>query len=255
MIKIITRCTFLFAVVMLVSGCKIFYSNRMLQTPKNYSYTTQSAYVPQEFKLDVNDVLQMFLYSNDGFRIVDMNSFTGQNTSATNTLISYTIEFDGTAKLPLIGRVKLSGLSVRQAELLLEEKYAEYFIKPFVLLKITNRKILVFPGADGLAKVIYLSSTTTTLAEAIANVGGIPQGGKAFKIKVIRGQTSNPEVFLVDFSTLDGVKKGNMVLQSNDIVYVEPRTRIASVFFQEISPYFTLLNSTLITYSILRQIR
>lgn len=241
---------------MVMSGCKILYPNRMLQTPKDYNYTKQQTFVPQDITIELNDVLQMFLYSNDGFKLVDIStsSTSGATTGTTTGTLTYPVEFDGTVKLPLLGRVVLSGLTIRQAQNLLEEKYGEFFVKPFILLKITNRKILVFPGADGSARSLALPSTTTTLIDAIANVGGIPSSGKAYRIKVVRGATNNPQVFLIDFSTLEGLKQGNMVLQSNDIVYVDivqkPFLAVASL----VIPYLTIFNTVFFTYITFRQI-
>ena len=60
----------------------------------------------------------------------------------------------------------------------------------------------------------------TTLFEALAQAGGL-NGGKAYKIKIIRGDLRNPQIFLVDLSTIKGVVKSDFVLQANDIIYIE----------------------------------
>ena len=44
---------------------------------------------------------------------------------------------------------------------------------------------------------------------------------RANRIKLIRNINGNQEVYLIDLSTIDGIKDGSIILQSNDIIYVE----------------------------------
>ena len=43
-------------------------------------------------------------------------------------------------------------MTVREAELMLEEKYTKYYNKPYVQLLVVNRRVVVFPGGGGDAK-------------------------------------------------------------------------------------------------------
>ena len=66
---------------------------------------------------------------------------------------------------------------------MLEEKYASYYVKPFVLMSVQNKRVIVFPGNAGDAKVIPLLNNNTSLIEALALAGGISDDGKAHKVK------------------------------------------------------------------------
>ncbi|MFW6351649.1 MAG: hypothetical protein ACOC2E_04630 [Bacteroidota bacterium] len=79
--------------------------------------------------------------------------------------------------------------------------------------------------------------------------GGIADG-RAGKVKLIRGDLDDPQVFLIDLSTLEGVRNAEMVLQANDIIYVEPRERVPQRIMETIGPYLSLLSSALIIYSL-----
>jgi polysaccharide export outer membrane protein len=228
-------------------SCKTLYPNSMLKTPKDYKYSEIKKTALQEFKIGVHDVISFNLFSNDGFKVIDLNSFIAGEKGAG---VSFIVELDGTIKLPILGRISLLGMTAREAEIFLEEKFSEFYVKPFVMLKVNNRKVILFPGAEGTAKIVPLPNTSTTLMELLASVGGIPNDGKAYFIKLIRGNIENPEVYLIDFSTLDGVQKGNMLMQSNDIVYVDSRPRMANKLLTEILPYFSILNTLLISYTV-----
>jgi hypothetical protein len=62
-------------------------------------------------------------------------------------------------------------------------------------------------------------------------------------------------VYKVDLSTLEGYKVGNIVLQSNDIVYIDAREGYARNLTQEIAPYLGLLTTILITVFYFARVR
>ncbi len=237
----------LFFLLLGLSSCRIFNPSRMLLSPDDYPYAQRPTTRELEFKIAVGDELNLQLFSNDGFKLIDITQATASTQAPTK--ISYKVEFDGTAKLPILGRLNLVGLTIRQAELLLEEKYSTFYIKPFILLNVLNRRVYLFPGADGAAKVISLTDDNLTLVQAIAQAGGISSNGKAFRVKLIRGDQRNPQVFLFDLSTLEGFKNADILLQSNDIIYVEPMPRYARGLFAEIGPYLSIATSLLLMFT------
>jgi polysaccharide export outer membrane protein len=133
---------------------------------------------------------------------------------------------------------------------MMEERLKQYYIDPYVTIKIVNKRIIVFPGEGGSARVLQLTNQNTNLLEAIALVGGVSANGKANRIKIIRGDLKNPQVFLVDLSTIDGMKKANMTLQGNDIIYIEGRNDYGQNFLVRISSYLALLNLGFLIYTI-----
>src|ERR1051326_2394927 len=238
-----------FLLVLFLSSCHLLRPSLMLKTKRNYKYDSLPQTPETAYRISSNDVLEFRMYSNDGFKLVDMTNIEGTNLG-TNLRrgFEYHVEDDGTVKLPVIGRVLLKGLTIRDAETALEEKFSTYYNKPFILIKVTNRRVVVFPGSDGSARVIPLEYDNTTLLEALALAGGIYQNGKAYKVKLIRGDPTNPKVYLLDLSTLDGFKRSDPVLQANDIIYIEARPEYAQRVFSTIAPYISLITSTLVFY-------
>jgi polysaccharide biosynthesis/export protein len=223
----------------------------MLRT-KNYPYSSfKEDTIKPEYKIVPNDELMFRLYTNDGEKLINPLE-SGLNSQNLTNSITYQVEFDGFVKLPILGREKLSNLTLRQAEKKLEDEYSQFYNKPFVQLKVTNNRVIIFPGGEGgTSKVIPLSNTNTTLIEALALAGGISDG-KAHKIKLIRGDLHNPKVYLIDLSSIDGMKSSNLVLQANDIIYVEPRPKVAQRILENIAPYLTLLSTTLLIYGLFK---
>ena len=173
--------------VLMGGGCTI---NRdiMFKTPLGYQFDSVPDTVDLAFKIQPNDYLQFRLFANDGFKMIDMVSIgTGADNARNMQRLQfiYLVEPDGNVKLPLLGRVTLSGKTLREAETWLEQRYMEFYNRPFVQLFINNRRVVVFPGGGGDAKIIPLENTNTTLMEAIASAGGLNKRADARKIKQI----------------------------------------------------------------------
>lgn len=245
---------YLFGLSLFFSSCGWINPSIMLKTEKGYQYSKNpDSAKTLDYKISQNDILEFSMYSNDGFKLVDLTSLNTSNTGYRfESNIQYLVESDGSAKLPVLGRIKLSGYTIREAESFLEEKYASFYVRPYVIMSVSNKRVIVFPGSAGDAKVIPLINNNTTLIEALALAGGIADDGKAKMVKLIRTNAENKhDIFLIDLSVIEGIKLGNMVLQANDIIYVEPRKKYASRFIQEAAPIVSILTSifVLITYT------
>lgn len=231
-------------VVVSLVGCN-YNSNVMMRTGKNYPYDAPPTKSSAEYIISPSDIIEFKLYTNDGSLLVDFTAIKEQQNAVTrNTNFEYLVEFDGQAKLPILGRIDLKGKTIKEVEVLLEEKYTKYYIKPFVQVKVTNKRVTVFPGGSGQAKVVLLKNDNMKLLEALGEVGGLTKFAKAKRIKLIRGDLKNPKVFLFDFSTLEGIKESDFVLQANDIIYVEPRSDYLQELVRDVAPIVSLVASS-----------
>ncbi|NNC86750.1 MAG: polysaccharide export protein EpsE [Bacteroidia bacterium] len=231
----------------------------MFKTPSNYDYKVDQTISNIEYKLAPNDIIEFSVFTNDGFKLVDLTtaatsvSESRAGGGARPSSIEFTIEPDGRVKLPIIGKVKIDGYTVPDAEKFLEGQYATYYNNPFVMLRVMNKRVLVFPGSGGSGTVINIANNNTTLIEALALAGGITETGKAHKIKLIKGDHRNPEVHVIDLSTIEGMTKSNMLLQANDIIYVEPAPKFTQRILAEITPIVGIITSAFLIYSIIDQ--
>ncbi len=242
----IKQLLFFVTLTLLASSCKFLNPSQMLKAPKDYKYETVSTTKEFETRLNPNDQITMILLTNDGFKLLDL---VGDDRISNNQLansLTYRIEFDGLVNMPILGRVKLGGLTMREAEMFLEEEFSKYYIQPFVILKITNRKVMVFRGTDGIAQVVPLVDENTNLLRVIAQSGGITRTGRAYDIKVIRGEFSEPKVFHFNLRKIEGLKEADFMMQSNDIVYVTPSPQVARTLLTEVGPYLSLITTLLL---------
>ena len=237
--------------ILFLSGC---YINRdiMFKTPRSYKFDTVSDTLERQFRIQANDVLTFRMFSNDGFKMIDLiNTDDATVRSNNRTQFAYTVYPDGIAKLPVIGEVKVADMTVPEAELFLENKYAVYYQKPFVLLTVSNRRVVVFPGGGGDAKIVPLENNNTTLLEVLANAGGLATRGDASRVKLFRRAEGEPrKVFQFDLSDIDNLKYADIVMQADDVVYVQPNPELARAILREITPIITLLSTVVLVISL-----
>ena len=126
-----------------------------------------------------NDILTFDLYSNDGSRLLEITALSGNQLVGGQRInvVRYFVEQDGMVDLPEIGRVKLAGLTMVEAQLFLEGEYAALYTNPYAVLRVTNNRVIVYPGGGGDAQVISLANQNTNVVEALALAGDSTDAG------------------------------------------------------------------------------
>ena len=243
-IKHIKHLIFVLAVLSMV-GCN-YNSSIMMRTNKNYEYDEPPKEREAEYVISPSDIIEFKLYTNEGTLLIDLTAIREeQGRAGAQINPQYLVEFNGIARFPVIGEVEVKGKTVRELETLLEEKYSANYVKPFVQVRVVNKRVTVFPGGSGSAQVVPLVNNNMRIVEALGAVGGLTILAKARRVKLIRGDLSDPQVFLFDFSTLEGSQKADFVLQANDIIYVEPRSIYLQELVRDLAPIVGLITSVI----------
>ncbi|MCX7955282.1 MAG: polysaccharide biosynthesis/export family protein [Bacteroidales bacterium] len=219
--------------------------NEMFRTPADYKFSEFKTTETQEYRLKPYDKLDIKIFYNNGSQLIEFNQ-TQQGTQG----IEYDIEYDGKVKLPIIGRINLSNLTIRQAEDTLQKIYSRYILEPFVKIRVTNKKVIVFNSGASSGKIINFTNENISLIEALAEAGGISDFSKSYKIKLIRGSLNNPQIYIFNLNNINQMKNANFNLEPNDIIYVERRPLWATRMLNEITPYLNLLTTAILIYTI-----
>ena len=197
------------------------------------------------YQVSPNDHLQIEVYTNKGEQLIDPNNAfnDGQKTNTEALHPVYTVKPDGTVNLPILGSVHLGGMTIPEVNSNLEEKYSVYYKAPFVQTKYLNKRVIVLGATEG--KVIPLDNEGMNLLEVLALAGAVNNDAKGSNIRLIRGDLSNPQVQVIDLTTIEGMARANLEIQPNDIIYVEPMIRPFSESLKVIVPLLSLLTSVL----------
>ena len=111
------------------------------------------------------------------------------------------------------------------------------------------------PGNGGDGVVITLQNNNIKLIEALALAGGLADQGRASRIKLIRGDLADPEVYLIDLRTISGISQADIILQANDIIYVEPVGIRTRQVISEIAPIFGIITSAITFYVLVQSLQ
>jgi protein involved in polysaccharide export with SLBB domain len=249
----------------------------------------------RNYVIQPNDFLEVRVNTNKGERILDPNgelrfgvpggglpsrsaggntggggtgaatNNTGQGAGSTAAGSEFLVQADGTVVLPLVNRVRVKGLTLLQADSMLAVRYNEFYKESFVTTRVTNNRVFVL-GAPG-GRVISLTNDNMNLLEVLALAGGIDgggsgggslyrNGGRANNIRIIRGDLKNPRVQQIDLSTLDGMRRANLQVEPNDVIYVEPIRRPVLDALVDAGPILSLSSLLLTTtFFIISQVR
>jgi len=249
---------FLGLTILFLSGCTI---NRdiMFSTGDNFDFSPLEEMESSGYRIAPNDMLQFRLFTNKGQRLNQMTAGAPGGSEGGNQQMnqqmnqqggmSYLVKPDGLIELPELGNIRLEGLTLEEAEELLEEAYASYYNEPYVILRIMNNRVYIFPGESGRASVVTLVNMNTTLLEVLAMTGGIGNRANASKVKLIRRTASGNEVYKMDLSTIDGLDAANVVVQAYDIIYVEPLPQIVREATESLTPIASLISTLTFFYA------
>ncbi len=227
----------------------------MLRPPDDYKspeVTKEILNAERNYIIQKNDLLKLEVFTNKGERIIDPNPElsrpTGTAVSQNRPQVNYLVDLNGIVKYPVVGDLKMEGLTLRQAESILQVEFEKYFKESFVVLTFQNKRAILLGAIGG--QVIPLVNQNITLAEALALAKGLPTDAKAKNIRVARGD----KVFVIDLTTIAGFQSGNMIIEPGDIIYVEPVRRPFAEGLRDYAGLFGLVVSTLSIIIVLQRV-
>jgi len=212
-------------IILLASSCKLkkklvyFQDKNDLITNENLNYNP---------KIKVDDLLNI--------TVLDMNQennvlFNGANQAAISNLggyamgmpalFGYLVDNKGEVDLPVVGKVKVEGLTRTEAVEFIQQKLQSYLTSPIVKMNILNYKVTVL-GDVRMPGTYRIPNERITILEAIGLAGDLNMTAKRDKVVVIRENKEGKKKFVVDLRTMDLLSSPVYYLEQNDVVYIEP---------------------------------
>ena len=221
---------------LMLSGCATNSEYQLFQSDKNSTQlqTAKPSARSIEYHILPQDRLDVMLYKDPDQNSAVPLSELGQSVRKDGILVNK----NGFVSLPLIGKVKVSGLTQTQASDLITRKYRTYINTPSVYLEVLNKRLFVL-GEVKKPGVVKLDKEKMTLFEALAFAGDLTDAAVRDNVVILsadkKGKLSMRKVDLTHFDTM---KYSQLMLRPNDIVYVRPNSwkafRVASDEFTSI---------------------
>lgn len=161
------------------------------------------------------------------FNLLLQNAYTqGRSVTSTfGTLMPYLVDNEGFINFPVVGKLKVGGLTKSEAEQLVTEKISPYLAEnenPVVTVTMASYSVSVLgevtrPGS------FQVSREKITILEALAQAGDLTIYGVRDRVKLIREDaTGKKSIVTLNLNDANIVNSPYYYLQQNDVVYVEP---------------------------------
>lgn len=241
-------------VLLLNQSCRAVYPNVMFKNIDSTQLASTLSRLEEDYKIKIGDELFIKIFTGKGAQLIEprapeLNASGGGAANMQFNNLTFMVENDGYAELPMLGKRKVEGMSENDLKDILTKEYEKYYQNPYLFIRVENRRAFVFKGSLG--QIINLNRTPTNIFEVLAKSGGFDRNYKAHNIKIIRGNLRNPEIFNLDLSTMKGISNAELMVQSNDIIYLEERRRPVYYALSEASTIISLplaiISSTLST--------
>lgn len=137
--------------------------------------------------------------------------------------VSYLIDESGMIDFPVIGKIKLAGLTKTKAIALFKEKLQEFIADPIVNIYILNFKVTVL-GEVARPGTYTINSERLTLLQALGLASDLNITGVRKNVLIIRDIDGKKTETRIDLTTDNIFKSPVYYLCQNDVVYVQPNT-------------------------------
>ena len=192
------------------------------QNAKNFETIVDTDTFTPRYK--VNDIVSIFVSAYNLEAVKPFNLYKGREEGGNSSIsyVDYLVDIEGNIDFPVLGKIKLLGLTVGEAKKLLKEKLSDgYLDNPIINIRITNFRISVL-GEVNSPGTYQISGERITILEALGLAGDLTIKGLRKNVMVIRDFNGTKTYTRVDLTNKEVFNSPVYYLTQNDVVYVEP---------------------------------
>jgi polysaccharide export outer membrane protein len=134
---------------------------------------------------------------------------------------TYLIDINGNIEFPVLGTIKMQGLTRVEATEMLKEKLTEYIKDPIVNIRLVNFTITVL-GEVNTPGTFTVQNERISLSDALGLAGDMTIYGKRDNVLLIREVDGKKRFAKFDLNSVNVLSSPNYYLTQNDVIYVEP---------------------------------
>ena len=175
-----------------------------------------------ETKFKTDDIVSIFISTLNAEASAPFNLFRGAEEGGIRAeQVNYLVDKNGEIDFPVIGKVKIAGLTTGEAQILLREKLKDYLIDPIINIRIRNFTVTVL-GAVARPGTFPVNGEQITIMEALGLAGDITIKGRRDNVMVLRDFDGSKVYKRVNLNSKEALNSPVYYLTQNDVVYVEP---------------------------------
>lgn len=210
------------------------------------------------YRIQANDVLSVQFQS---ITERELNIFSGGGSgqqSAINLqqgsalLIGELVDENGEIPFPVVGKIKVGGLNIFEAQEKLQEIAAQYLESPVVKVRLINYRITML-GEVNREGSVTLYNNRATMLEAIGLVGGFTDLSDKRNVKLIRQHGTRTEVVYLNLLDENFIHSPYYYVYQNDVLIVPslPQRPFRKYFGQNLALVVSSLSLLLLTFNLI----
>ena len=239
----------LFGIVLLTS-CASRKDVVYFQDTGNFETLVNNNTFVSKFKVD--DLVSIYVSSLNPEASGPFNLFRGvPGSSGQPDQVDYLVDQAGEIDFPVIGKLKIEGLSPEELRVLLRERLSDYLKDPIINIRLQNFTVTIL-GEVNTPGTFPAGGEQVTILEALGFAGDLTNRGIRENVLVIRDFNGTKVYTRIDLTSKNMVKSPVYYLTQNDVVYVEPnKSAIRSSTINTNTQISISIASLLITSSII----
>ena len=159
------------------------------------------------------------------FNLVVQSSLDASVTATTQpALQQYLVDNNGEINFPVLGRLKVCNMTIREVESFIQTKLKPYIVNevPIVTVRMVNYKISVLGEVNNPGTFTF-SNEKVNILEALAMAGDMTIYGVRDDVKLIRENVNGERrIIKLNLTNAAIVTSPYYYLEQNDIIYIKP---------------------------------
>lgn len=194
-------------------------------SPKNLIYLQDQA----SDNASANELVKSVRLQNSQYKLKPSDRLMLNIFSLTDERINFikepelevVIDNNGQVDLPVIGKVAVSGLTVREAEEKLKAAATDYLKSPRISVKLLSFNYTVIGEVEKQGS-FNATEPRVNILEAIGQAGGLTENANRASVRIIRNENDTARIYRVNLLEDNTLLSPNYYLKPNDVVLIDP---------------------------------
>ena len=240
-----------FLLPLVLTGCSSYQKSLYLQNDAVINQSTQGQLY--DFRIMPKDILTILVSTTDPAASAPFYRRIGQEKGSqpiqqgiqNADLLDYLVDNDGQIDFPVLGKIKVSGMTTRECEAVIREKLKSYLNEvPNVTVRSSNYKFSVL-GEVNAPGTYTVKDEKVTIFEAIAQAGDMTLFSIRDDVQLLREDSEGRrQVVHLNLNDANITQSPYFYLQQNDVIYVKPtKAKVrTNTFNSNASMWITILS-------------
>lgn len=241
-----------FLLPLVLTGCSSYQKSLYLQNDAVINQSTQGQLY--DFRIMPKDLLTIVVSTTDPAASAPFYRKLGQDKETTTSsnvgmqnldLLGYLVDNNGEIDFPVLGKIKVTGMTTRECEALLRDKLKPYLKEtPLVTVTSSNYKFSVL-GEVNAPGTYTVQDEKVTIFEAIAQAGDMTLFSIRDDVQLLREDSEGRrQVIHLNLNDANITQSPYFYLQQNDVIYVKPtKAKVrTNTFNSNASMWITILS-------------